>query len=144
MKKAIAAICLVMVFALTASADKFYAFTLRDVNGNPYCDGLSIHIITAGGAKNLADGTHFGCVSSNLVGVKSGVSANLQYNATGAAAVMADPFYNTEATFWLVSIAARTWAVYDNVGGGGFLNNVGTWINGASPVNKNAKPANSR
>lgn len=144
MKKILAAICLVMVFALTASADKFYAFTLRDVNGNPYCDGLSVHIITAGGAKNLADGSHFGCVVSNLVGVKSGVSANLQYNATGAAAVMSDSASTSEATFWLVSINARTWAVYDNTGGGAFLNNLGTWINGASLVNKNAKPANSR
>ena len=138
------AVAICASFVSTASATT-YNFTLRDVNGNAYCDGYYLvqYKIYSYAPKSGVDGYHWNndCAGdfSGVNGFKAGVSTYYQYNATGAALVVGDPwlgeYLNGYNTMTLVNPVYHTWIYWlSNYGSGEYILNYGTWINGATPT----------
>jgi len=143
---------LVASFSVTASAAAtLYNFTFRDTAGNPYCDGLVFY--NYGAPKTLVDGYHWndncGGGQTNVNGFKGGVASNYQYGV-GATFIVSDPLFGNGSgggtgLVWLVNPVYKTWTLWESGGGGGeFIANHGTFVNGTVAGQKGSKPATQR
>jgi len=132
MKKILVLLNLVLFCSLSASAEKHYHFGITDSNGKAFCNVFSVRLVTTGPTAKIADGTDdaSGCgtpTPSHLAGLQTGVPANLQFNATGAALVLADDLLPGQALVWTFNIKANTWTLWENgagqtgLGGFGFI-----------------------
>jgi hypothetical protein len=151
----VAAMC--AAFVPTASATT-YNFTLRDTSGNAYCDGLYLVLYSSSPGvtpKTLVDGYHWNDNCSGAYasanGFKAGVSSYYQYSGTGAVLIVSDPGYGGSGggygynTLWLVNTTAHHWTGYFGQNGGGeYVFNYGTWINGAVAQSGGTKTAGKR
>ena len=154
----VAAMC--AAFVPTASAT-LYNFTLRDTSGNAYCDGLYLVLYSPNPGvtpKSEVDGYHWNdnCAGAYAAanGFKAGVYSGYQYSGTGAVLIVSDPGYSSNAgytggygynTLWLVNTTARHWTGYfGTYGGGQYIFNYGTWINGAVSQSGGTKTAGKR
>jgi hypothetical protein len=142
MKKTSLILALLVVCSLAASAkDTYYDFTLRDVNGNPYCNIMYLRLYTPGAPvpKSVVAGYYYNPDCDGTIvpasGFKHAQSPYLQYGS-GAVLDASTPAYfkysgaNTQV---LVNPAKGTWALFESSDyTNNLLINYGTFVNGTA------------
>ncbi|MBI3644464.1 MAG: hypothetical protein HY233_00625 [Acidobacteriales bacterium] len=141
MKKMLFVLSLLMVCSVAASATD-YAFTLRDTNGNPYCNVAYVHWYSSNPGvtpKALVGGWYYNAMCDGNFypggGFKFAVSSYYQYGSGAVLALNSPAYYayTGNAFQLLVNKNYHTWTIYwDTDMYGNYLVNYGTWINGAS------------
>jgi hypothetical protein len=155
MKKMLVAFSMMLAFSLSASAaDSFYNFTLRDNNGNAFCNiaFLRLYSPAAGIPKAVVAGYYFSPECDGNIypggGFKHALSPTLQTGHTGTVLDLGTPAYfnytgtNTQL---LVNTAKHTWTLYQSSDfNTNNLINAGTWVNGTQTETKGGKDAAQR
>jgi hypothetical protein len=147
-KMMLATLALVMLFSVASTpafaAATLYNFTFRDTSGNAYCDGMFVYLYKGAGSKTLVDGQHINggtCAGTTYVnGFKAGIAPLYQYNGLGANLIIADTTIPGVSLMYLVNPVYSTWTLWESGGGGGeFIVNYGTFVNGTTAVKKGSK-----
>jgi hypothetical protein len=139
--------CVVLCFgSLAAAKTTEYNFTFQNSAGDYFCDGMVLYVY--GTPKTLVDGYQDGCYDGyNTNGFKSALSADWQFDATGATLILGTSTNEPSSLIYLLNPVYRTWVNWESGGGSGeFVLNYGYWDTtpGAKPHAGGTKASGAR